>query len=54
LLRDFDFGLRGSLEKLVLSEVDVRWQLACEDVSQGAEKLPLVEDVAKQHSEDGD
>jgi hypothetical protein len=32
----------------------VRWPPACEDVSQGVEEHPLLEDVTKQHSEDRD
>jgi hypothetical protein len=30
----------------------VRCSSACEDVSQGTEERPLLEDVTKQHSED--
>jgi hypothetical protein len=43
--------MKWQLEK---QEVDVRWLSACEKVSPGTEKRPLLEDVTKQRSEDRD
>jgi hypothetical protein len=35
-------------------EFGVRWPSSCEDVIQGAEERPLLEDVTQQRSEDHD
>jgi hypothetical protein len=44
----------GRVLRLQLQEqkVGMRWSLACEDVSLGAEERPLLKDVTKQCSED--
>jgi hypothetical protein len=43
--------MRRQLEE---SEFGVRWPLACENVSPGAEERQLLEDVTKKRSEDRD
>jgi hypothetical protein len=52
LYNENQLPLREILEMAVREEVDVKWPPACEDVSLGAEKWLLLEDVTKQSSED--